>query len=298
MKLYSLIFAAAASIASAQTSTKTPSSSKAPSPTVSSKSPSSSSPTASPVSSCQDSSSGTFETNYVGAEDCAWLKQKDARITKYCGFGDVKVLCPVTCNFCDGECEDTDGFEFTLNTGKVEECSFLGKGSKSDLRRSRYCVKGGEYYNEEVRTNCSEGCGFCESSSPSPPSPDGPSPSPPTASPVQSCNDSSTGTFLTDNIGEEDCAWLAKKSIRSDKYCKYGDVKWLCPDTCDFDCTSSCSDDSSFSFKLGSSNAMESCTWLNKNGKGSIRRPKYCYSDGEYYDEEIREKCVRSCGFC
>jgi hypothetical protein len=49
---------------------------------------------------------------------------------------------------------------------------------------------------------------------------------------------------------------------------------------------------------LGSSNAMESCTWLNKNGKGSIRRPKYCYSDGEYYDPEIREKCVKSCGFC
>ena len=31
----------------------------------------------------------------------------------------------------------------------------------------------------------------------------------PTASPVQSCNDSSTGTFLTYNIEEEDCAWLA-----------------------------------------------------------------------------------------
>lgn len=128
-------------------------------------------------------------------------------------------------------------------------------------------------------------------------------PSSPTASLVQSYTDSSTCSFLTYYIWEEMCTWLAKKDTCSDYYCKYGDVKWIFPDTCDFDCTRSCGDDSSFRFQLGVDSVM---SWNSALGSSTrIRKLRFFIAQNivtameTFFDEEIREKCQElCCGFC
>jgi len=50
------------------------------------------------------------------------------------------------------------------------------------------------------------------------------------------CGDDPTYTFLTDNVGEKDCRWIAKRIDRRSGYCDQRITKAACQLTCD-NCT-------------------------------------------------------------
>ena len=83
--------------------------------------------------SCADDSSFTFNLDNGKTQDCAWLTKNDSsattRIVEYCAYGSVKFRCQSACASCGEACADDFAFTFTLDIGKTENCSWLGKTS-------------------------------------------------------------------------------------------------------------------------------------------------------------------------
>lgn len=122
-------------------------------------------------------------------------------------------------------------------------------------------------------------------------------PNPPTPSPTFDglCEDDSNFSFPLDNGAVRKCSWLTfnenRASARLEKYCVRPYVGSACRLSCGF-CTSSCSDDTTFSFRL-KNGRKKKCRWLTINEKRAPIRI------GEYCEQSIvSNACARSCDSC
>lgn len=100
------------------------------------------------------------------------------------------------------------------------------------------------------------------------------------------CEDSTTFQIVH---GDEDksCKWLQTQQAQiRDEFCKDIEVRTHCSHSCG----TCCWDDKAFRFKMESGRKSRSCYWLSKTSK---RMLKYCNAD-----ENIRQSCRKSCGFC
>jgi hypothetical protein len=81
-------------------------------------------------------------------------------------------------------------------------------------------------------------------------------------------------------------------------YCDDPSIKDACPAGCG-DCGGAitCEDTNGFMFELNFSGKNVGCNWLL--GKNTARRTgRYCVESGSFFDAEIADGCVASCGLC
>jgi hypothetical protein len=133
---------------------------------------------------CVDS---TWETKFEtenGMKGCMWLADKLDRKEAYCGRGDVKIICPETCDACSMNDDDEYGFN----------------------------DDGYYYYDNDDKNTCVDSTWEAK--------------------------------FETEN-GMKGCMWLIDKLDRKEAYCGRGDVKIICPETCD---ACSMNDDDEYGF--------------------------------------------------
>ena len=94
-----------------------------------------------------------------------WLSKNSnrdqARLNRYCGFNRVKLICPLSCDFC--ECSDDDSYTFNLiDVGEARNCTWLTKNKKNqDKRIARYCTD--DFDNGKLLNACTNSCGLCTS---------------------------------------------------------------------------------------------------------------------------------------
>ena len=207
----------------------------------------------------------------------------------------MAVICPETCNFCDGAsnptvspvspypssvpratpstspsailCDDTDGDFFSPTTGKREPCIWLE--ARLELV-PELCTTG-----SDASLVCPETCGVCS----------------------DDCEDTD-GEFVVGDA-TRDCDWLKIRPGFIETLCIEGsDAYTACPETCDAcDGTpalpkagpSPCDDTAGYFF-VDATGKSEPCIWLQD-------RPEFvaslCASDGEAYSV-----CPETCGGC
>lgn len=115
----------------------------------------------------------TFRLRSGNEVKCSWFtdaKTRERR-ARYCLPGgqyyspDIRSKCADSCGFTPGKfcISDKSDFTFQLGTsGESVSCSWLKTNSaKTELRRKKYCVFGGEYFDEQIRSNCYSSCGLC-----------------------------------------------------------------------------------------------------------------------------------------
>lgn len=208
-----------------------------------------------------------------------WIANANAKNKmKRCSKIGIADTCRVSCNnCCSSSGEDQSWSTFTMDSfpEKRKTCFWL---NEKELRKYRYC----QY--ADVRTRCPSACNSC-------------------GNPVE--DDSFTFSLRSGN--KVTCSWLDKANSRErrSRYCLPGgqyyspDIRSKCADSCGLTTISCIMDKSNFTFKLGTSDESVSCSWLTKNSaKTEIRRKNYCVFGGEYFDEQIRSNCYKSCGLC
>jgi len=99
------------------------------------------------------------------------------------------------------------------------------------------------------------------------------------------CDDSSTLKFPTDDAGDQLCVWLAARPTEQQKYCKQGHIAYgICEETCG-KCSDSCEDTLGYFYYKG---IQRNCLWL------SLRRniiDEVCFEGFEVYDTVCPETC-------
>ena len=85
---------------------------------------------------CADSSSFTFELDWnKKTQNCAWLNKSANtadRISKYCAYGSVKFACQDTCGSCAATCADVPSFDFTIDIGNLQDCTWFRLNNSAD----------------------------------------------------------------------------------------------------------------------------------------------------------------------
>ena len=118
-----------------------------------------------------------------------------------------------------------------------------------------------------------------------------------------SCTDDRAFQFVTKNsFVTVNCAWLNKNTNNSAKrksmYCDDPSIMDACSASCGA-CgrAITCEDTNDFMFELNFSGKSVGCDWFTKR-KTEERTGKYCVESGDFFDAEIANGCVASCGLC
>eukprot|EP00979_Chaetoceros_neogracilis_P011709 scaffold2957_cov232-Chaetoceros_neogracile.AAC.1 len=118
-----------------------------------------------------------------------------------------------------------------------------------------------------------------------------------------SCTDDRAFQFVTKNSDETvNCAWLNKNTNNSGKrksmYCDDPSIKDACSASCGA-CgrAGTCEDTNGFTFELDVNNNTVGCDFFTKR-KTEERTGRYCVESGSFFDAEIADGCVASCGLC
>ena len=119
----------------------------------------------------------------------------------------------------------------------------------------------------------------------------------PAARPIsaQTSADDSDFRFVTTKT--VNCAWLNKSNSakRIAMYCGEPSIMEACSASCDASVT--CEDTNGFMFELNFFGNSVGCDWFTKRNTAR-RTGKYCVESGSFFDAEIADKCVASCGLC
>jgi hypothetical protein len=113
-----------------------------------------------------------------------------------------------------------------------------------------------------------------------------------------SCADDNAFRFVTMNSGATvNCAWLNKNNSvkRISMYCGERSIMEACSASCD--ACGTCEDINDFMFELNFSGKSVGCDWFTKNNTAR-RTGQYCVESGSFFDAEIANGCVASCGLC
>jgi hypothetical protein len=199
-------------------------------------------------------------------------------------------------------CTDEKAFQFvTTNSDETVNCAWLNKNTNNSAKRkSMYCD------DPSIKDACSASCGACGRAG--------------------TCEDTNGFMFDLDNGKRKGCDWLTKNNTarRTGEYCvESGDFFdpeiadgcvascGLCEDEDDAPSSTaapvtsapassptsgSCQDTNGFLFKLNKGNIVE-CDWFTKRNTAR-RTGEYCVESGSFFDPEIADGCVASCGLC
>lgn len=263
---------------------------------------------------CSDSATFRFYS-FEGLSGCSWLHKGEQRKKAYCPKRNyegkkIKRFCRSACadyrNCIDAEDEDVIPFLYGCDANKfcVDDHTYTFKTSwagdqdcdwikEKYIRRETYCNTRGwdDKASTVVKDACKKACNLAQCVEK-------------TTAEI-TCKDTANFVFSTQFVGDQDCAWLAQKESRQDKWCdtKGNDgksdrkIKYFCQKACSSHLDGcKCKDDNNFEFST-EKYGIQDCEWLAKKQR---RQEKWCDTHGEDGKSPMKVKyyCSKACNEC